>query len=128
MGPAIGQTPERHSWFRRQCRSCLLGKVHDVARERSFDAAFVPPARPRSGQGNSKQAARVFGPEGRRPGSGSGALEPVRDVDGAVQEEDLGGGVRVDVVGAHEGLDVALGQALDDRHELLAHGVLEGAP
>jgi hypothetical protein len=63
----------------------------------------------------------------RRPGSGPGSLEPVRAVDGAVEEEDLGGGVGVDVVGAHEGLDVALGQALDDGHELLAHGVLEGA-
>src|SRR5688572_11470006 len=81
----------------------------------------------RTGELEASRAA-VFGAEGRRPGSGSGALEPVRDVDGAVQEEDLGGGVRVDVVGAHEGLDVALGQALDDRHELLAHGVLKGAP
>jgi hypothetical protein len=45
-----------------------------------------------------------------------------------VEQKDLGGGVGVDVVGAHEGLDVALGQALDNGHELLAHGVLEGAP
>ena len=124
----MGQTPERHSWFRRQWRSCLLGTFHDVARERSFDATHATGASAqRTGELQASSAA-VIGPEGRRHGSGSGPLEPVRDVDGAVQEEDLGGGVRVDVVGAHEGLDGALGQALDDRHELLAHGVLEGSP
>ena len=129
MGPAVGQTPGRHSWFRRQCRSCLVGKFHDVARERSFYATFVPPGASAQRTGELKASSTaVFGREGRRPGSGLGPLGPVRDVDGAVQEEDLGGGVRVDVVGAHEGLDVALGQALDDGHELLAHGVLEGAP
>jgi hypothetical protein len=32
---------------------CLIGKFHDVAREGSSDATFMPPARPRSGQMHS---------------------------------------------------------------------------
>jgi hypothetical protein len=85
------------------------------------------PGRRRPGR-SALGAVRSFRAARPTEGSSARSAEHVLVVsDVSTEQEDLGTGIRLGVIGAHEGLYVAFGQAFDDCDEGLAHVVLEGA-